>query len=95
MAASSFRLQPKGYQQITNLSSAVGLTVPDGANYCVFDCEDQAVRWRDDGTNPSATVGMQLATGVTFAYDGILTDIKFIEETASAKLNISYYRAGW
>jgi hypothetical protein len=28
---------------------------------------------------------------VTLQYDGDLTKIRFIEQTASAKLNISYY----
>jgi hypothetical protein len=49
------------------------------------------VRWRDDGTAPTASVGMPLAVGVPLQYDGDLTNIKFIETAASAKLNISYY----
>jgi len=53
--------------------------------------ESQDVRWRDDGVAPTATVGMPLASGVTLQYDGDLTKIKFIEQTASAKINISYY----
>ena len=46
---------------------------------------------RDDGTAPTASVGMPLAVGVPLQYDGDLTGIKFIEQAASAKLNISYY----
>ena len=53
--------------------------------------ETNTVRWRDDGTNPTASVGMPLAAGVTLQYDGDLKKIKFIEQTASAKINISYY----
>jgi hypothetical protein len=34
---------------------------------------------------------MPLAAGVTLQYDGDLTQIKFIEQSASAKLNITYY----
>jgi hypothetical protein len=34
---------------------------------------------------------MPLAVGVTLQYDGDLTQIRFIEQTASAKINISYY----
>jgi hypothetical protein len=34
---------------------------------------------------------MPLATGVTFQYDGDLNQIRFIEQTGTAKLNISYY----
>ena len=53
--------------------------------------ESQAVRWRDDGIAPTASVGMPLAVGVTLQYDGDLTQIKFIEQAASAKINITYY----
>jgi hypothetical protein len=88
-----------GYQQITALSSATALTVPltdvNGLNcrpaIALITPETQAVRWRDDGVAPTATVGMPLATGVTLQYDGDLTKIQFIEQTASAKINISYY----
>jgi hypothetical protein len=88
-----------GYQQITSLSSATGLTVPtrdlNGLNQkpviALITPEGQAVRWRDDNVNPTASVGMPLAVGVTLQYDGDLTMIKFIEQTAGAKINISYY----
>ena len=88
-----------GYQQITDLSSAVGLTVPtlapDGSNqkptFALIICETQGVRWRDDSTAPTASVGMPLAAGVPLQYDGDLNKIRFIQQTASAKLNVSYY----
>jgi len=88
-----------GYQQITTLSSATGLTVPSvdvnglscRPSIALITPEGQAVRWRDDNVNPSATVGMPLAVGVTLQYDGDLTQIKFIEQVGGAKLNISYY----
>ncbi|MDD3644340.1 MAG: hypothetical protein PHR19_02310 [Bacteroidales bacterium] len=80
-----------GYQQITDASSAVGLTVPTGANFAMIVCEAQAVRWRDDGVNPTTTVGMPLAVGVDFSYDGDFNRIKFIAAVAGAIINISYY----
>lgn len=80
-----------GYQQITNLSSAVGLTIPTGATLALIVPETQNVRWRDDGTDPTASVGMPIYIGASLSYDGDLNKIKFIQETASAKLNISYY----
>lgn len=88
-----------GYQQITTLSSATGLTVPATTptglaykpNFALITPEGQAVRWRDDGTSPTASVGMPLAVGVTLQYDGDLSRIKFIEQSSGAKLNISYY----
>ena len=83
---------PLGYQQITSLSAAIGLTVPAGADCALIIAEAQAVRFRDDGTNPSATVGMPLAVAQEFFYIGNLSAIKFFEQTASAKLNVSYYK---
>lgn len=82
---------PKGYQQITSVSAAVGCTVPANSKVALIQAETQAVRWRDDGTNPTATVGSIIAAGDTIQYTGDLAAIKFIETTTSAKLNISYY----
>ena len=88
-----------GYQQITDLTSAVGLTVPamdktglrQMPTSALITPLTGAVRWRDDGTNPSSTVGMPLAAGVTLQYDGNLNGIKFINNGGTAELNISYY----
>lgn len=88
-----------GYQQITNLSSSVGLTVPEltpnGLNakpvFALIVAEGAPVRWRDDGVAPSTSVGMPIAVGVPFQYDGDLTKIRFIQQSASGILNISYY----
>jgi hypothetical protein len=80
-----------GYQQITDASTAVGLTIPTGANFAMIVCEAQSVRWRDDGISPTTTVGMPLSVGVDFSYDGDLHRIKFIAAVAGAIINISYY----
>jgi len=80
-----------GYQQITSLSSAAGLTPPQGATLALIVPETQAIRWRDDGTNPTGSVGMPVAAGSYLSYDGDLNRVKFIEQSASAKLNVSYY----
>jgi hypothetical protein len=88
-----------GYQQITNLSASVGLTIPtttpEGLNgkpvFALIIAEGAPVRWRDDGIAPSTTVGMPIAVGVPLQYDGDLTKIRFIQQSASGILNISYY----
>jgi hypothetical protein len=88
-----------GYQQITSLSSSTALTVPTKTQLglaatpaiALITPETQAVRWRDDGVAPTATVGMPLAAGVTLQYDGDISRIRFIEQTAGAKLNVTYY----
>jgi len=87
-----------GYQQIT-VDSSKGLTVPttapDGLNakpvFALIVAEGAAVRWRDDGTAPTASVGMPLAIGVPLQYDGDLNKIRFIQQAATGIINISYY----
>jgi len=89
----------QGYQQITSLSSAQSLSVPTTTAqgnkqqpiFAIIIAETQDVRWRDDGTAPTASVGMPLTKNTAFIYDGDLTKIQFIEQTASAKLNVTYY----
>jgi hypothetical protein len=80
-----------GYQQITSLSSSTALTVPANATMALIVTETQGVRWRDDGVAPTASVGMPLAVGVSMSYDGDLKAIRFIQQDASAVLNVSYY----
>jgi hypothetical protein len=88
-----------GYQQITTLTASTALTVPprdpNGLNaepvLALIVAEGAPVRWRDDGTAPSATVGMPIAVGVPFQYDGDLTKIRGRQQSASGILNVSYY----
>jgi hypothetical protein len=53
------------------------------------------VRWRDGGTDPlrfpTATVGMPLPPDTTLRYDGPLADLRFIQVSAGAVLNVLYY----
>jgi hypothetical protein len=61
----------------------------------LVQAEAQDVRWRDDGTNPTATVGMILSSGQVLKYDSAtIASVKFIQVAASAKLNVSYYGQG-
>lgn len=57
----------------------------------VIQALTQNVRWRDDGTPPTASSGMQLAAGSSMSYTGDFSKIQFIEETGTAVLNISCY----
>lgn len=85
-------LVPLGYEQITALSASTALTVPANARTAIIQAESQSVRWRDDGTAPTTGIGMVLAAGDDVVYSGDLAEVRVIEITASAKLNISYYR---
>lgn len=86
------RLVPAGYQQLTILGSASALTVPAGTKLTMIQAEAQAVRYRDDGTDPTASVGMVIAAGQTVAYNGNPSAVKIIESTAGAKVNVLYYK---
>lgn len=94
-------MTPCGYQQITATTMDAGgvqLTIPattqsasQKAQYVMLEAEGQAVRWRDDGTNPTASVGMLLPVNTPTIYNGSLTGIRFISAVAGSILNISYY----
>ncbi len=83
--------EPKGYEQISSLATAQSLTKPEGAHFALIQAVTQNVRWRDDGTDPTASVGMQLEAGQQIPYYGDLDTFKVIEESASAEVNVSYY----
>lgn len=95
-------LRPLGYQPITATSStASSLTVPASsatnplqANYAFIVVETSAIRYRDDGTPPTATVGTPVAAGSSFEYDGELTDLQIIGQAGGGTQHVNYYRAG-
>ena len=93
------RYIPLGFQQITSLGSAVGLTLPvpptgdPAATVAVITVDAASVRWRDDGTAPTASVGMTIRdTDAPFEYWGDLSAIELIAVSGSPIVNVSYYR---
>lgn len=80
---------------VRTLATVVG-TIPTAATHLWIECEAQNVRYTLDGTNPAAGVGLRLISGGNAA--GIMlrrgqwNNLKFIEETASAKLNWQFYK---
>lgn len=93
MLATMQTFRSLGYQQFAagSLAAATGLTVPAGAAFAIIIAEAQAVRWRDDGTDPTAAIGMPLAVGTTLVFEGQLARVKFIQQVAGAILNVTYY----
>ena len=83
---------PMGYQAITPTSSTA-LTVPARAQFALIRTEVQAVRWTDEGTTPTTTVGVLLAVAdPAMWYSGDLKALLFFEDVAGALVKISYYR---
>src|SRR4051812_29563764 len=57
----------------------------------MIQAEDANIRWRDDGGDPTASMGMLLNIGDTFLYTGINPNaLKFF--STGAKLNITAWR---
>ncbi len=85
------KLIPLGFEQITGLSALKSLSPPPDARVAVIQAVTQNVRWRDDGTVPTATIGMQLAAGRDMLFTANLATLQLIEETPSAEVNVAYY----
>jgi hypothetical protein len=90
-----------GYQQIVGAAASTALTIPsiDAVTglrampiQAVIICEGAGIRWRDDGTDPTASVGMPIAVGTTFVYDGDLRRLRIIQQAATATINVAYYK---
>jgi len=88
---------PLGYDQLTSLSTPTLLSsvpggIPAGAVYAFIDVSGAAVRYRDDGVAPTASVGMPVAINTQLQYFGNLAAIEFIQQAAGAVLDISFYK---
>jgi hypothetical protein len=86
----------KGYQQLdsTALAASVGLTVPAGTTTAIIQATTAPIRWRADGVDPTASVGMLIADGGEILYsasEDALAALRFIRTSAGAVLNVSYY----
>lgn len=93
--------QPLGYCQITSLGSAVALvtascangSVPGGATIAQICVSTANVRYRDDGVNPTTSIGMPVLAGTCYAYAITpLSQAVFIAVSGSPVLDISFYR---
>ena len=108
MAAGNYvNLESRGYFPIAatsstavTLSSVISAASAASAklsypNYAVLRPETGNVRWRDDGTAPTAAIsgGVPLNIGETLEYDGEIARFQFISTAGSATLNVVLYNA--
>jgi hypothetical protein len=84
--------KPLKYEQITG-AGVKSLTPPvgDTAYSALIQAEGQAIRWRDDGTNPTAAVGMIIPVNGILEYDGDLAKFRYIEAVSGGIANVTYY----
>jgi hypothetical protein len=84
--------RPLGFTRVTSVSAATALpNIPVGTLRVVVQVEGAGVRWRDDGTAPTGTIGMLLNAGEELDYDGKVANLQFIQTAPTATLNVAYY----
>jgi hypothetical protein len=73
-------------------ANAAAPGIPTGTYLLLIQPQGQAVRWRDDGIAPTATVGYPLAVGSELRYTaGALNALKVISQVAGALINVVAY----
>ena len=87
--------KPVGFEQLAVSNTAVGFaSIPANADKAVMTVEDGTLRYRDDGSNPTSTVGLRVFIAGTIILNSrdSLDNFKAIREAANnSELNISYY----
>lgn len=91
-----------GYCQLTSIAAATALTtcsnyptstIALGVPVFVELCsEGVALRYRDDGTNPTSGAGMPVNTNTCFQYNGPLAAFKVIQTSTSGILDVTFYK---
>lgn len=88
---------PLGYCQLTVTGTAALIStcsggIPARTVWATMCLETAAIRWRDDGTAPTASVGMPLLAGACLNYSGTMATMSVIAQTGTnGMLNISFY----
>jgi hypothetical protein len=91
---------PLGYAQSGAVDAGVAISsltfgsaatagIPIGTWLLLIQPQTQAIRWRDDGVAPTATVGYPLAVGAELRYTGQgQQNLKVISQVAGAIVNV-------
>ena len=77
-------------QFAVSITAVTALTVPQYAAAAEICVEGAAARYTDDGTTPTASIGIPVSNGECFAYGGPLTKFQIIG--SGATLDVSYYK---
>lgn len=88
---------PTGFCQAT-VTTAILLStacnIPVGSKYFMVSVDTANVRYRDDGTAPTASSGVQWASSATqpYWYAGQLSAIQLVAVSGSPVINVSFYK---
>ena len=83
----------RGFETFTvDASVAQGLTPPQGAQLALLNTYNEDARFRDDGIDPTASIGQPIIKLSTLQYNiEDLTKIKIIAVTGTTQINVTYY----
>lgn len=86
-----------GFESITVSTTAIGCTAAThaGASHAVITVEDQAIRYRVDGTDPTSNVGHEALDYdvITLASSDQIQKFKAIRRDGTdATLRVTYYK---
>lgn len=104
MIAGTYRAErkPLGYRQHTVGNTAIGLAdisggVPQGASYAKIVVETNAVRWRDDGTAATSSVGMLQSASTNNEFELVspeqIRQLSIIRNSSDSVISVAYYGA--
>ena len=84
---------PMGFEQLTG-AGVKTLTIPPGSDKALIQVEINDIRVRDDGTAPTANIGVLIKTTDTpMIWEADLTAFKYIQILGAAPIvNILYYK---
>ena len=90
--------KPKGFRTLAISSTAKLLSeatggIPSNAIRAIISVATDAIRWRDDGAAPTASVGIYVAANASIELPSRQAILAFqaIRVTTDATLNIAYY----
>ncbi len=84
-----------GYRQVAVSGAAVGLgAIPDGTTFTLITVEGGDVRFRDDGVNPTSSIGMVVKKDGVVKYDADPAVLKAINVSDAVTLNVTFYGMG-
>ncbi len=91
-----YQLRPLGYCQLSVTTAVSPSTCPNGIPYgtlwALVCIETASVRWRDDGTAPTASIGQPTPAGNCQNFYTNFQTLQFIAQSGTATVNISFYQ---
>ena len=87
------KLIPLGFAQVTVTSSSQALqNIPKEASFAYIQCQDDPLRWKDTGEDPTSSNGHRMFDGDDLWFTADLHKFRFILESGTPVLSVSYYK---